>query len=65
MLCNSELRSFQQRLPEFEARGIRLVALSVDSVEINHRHTQKMGYTFPFLSDAKAEIIRRYDLLHP
>jgi peroxiredoxin len=24
----------------------------------------KAGYTFPFLSDPKAEVIRRYDLLH-
>ena len=23
-----------------------------------------MGYTFPFLSDEKAEVIRRYDVLH-
>jgi peroxiredoxin len=25
---------------------------------------RKAGYTFPFLSDPKAEVIRRYDLLH-
>lgn len=25
---------------------------------------QESGYTFPFLSDEKAEVIRRYDLLH-
>lgn len=25
---------------------------------------QEAGYTFPFLSDQKAEVIRRYDLLH-
>ena len=24
-----------------------------------------MGFTYPFLSDSKAEVIRRYDLLHP
>ena len=24
----------------------------------------KAGYSFPFLSDPKAEVIRRYDLLH-
>jgi peroxiredoxin len=26
---------------------------------------RKAGYTFTFLSDPKAEVIRRYDLLHP
>jgi peroxiredoxin len=24
-----------------------------------------MGFTYPFLSDPKAEVVRRYDLLHP
>ena len=24
-----------------------------------------MGFTYPLLSDPKAEVIRRYDLLHP
>src|SRR5436190_16144163 len=65
MLCNSELRSFQKQLPEFESRGIRLAAISVDPVEINQRHSRKLGYTFSFLADPKAEVIRRYDLLHP
>jgi peroxiredoxin len=59
------LRSFQQRLPDFDARGVRIVAISVDSPEINRRQAQKLGYTFPLLSDPKAEVIRRYDVLHP
>jgi peroxiredoxin len=59
------LRSFQHRLSDFDARGIRVVAISVDSPEINRRYTQKAGFTYPFLSDEKTEVIRRYDLLHP
>jgi peroxiredoxin len=59
------LRSFQEHLPEFEARGIRVAAISVDPVDVTHQHCQKMGYTFTFLSDPKAEVIRAYDLLHP
>jgi len=59
------LRSFQQRLPEFDARGIRVVGISVDPPDINRRQSQKSGYTFPLLSDPKAEVIRRYDVLHP
>jgi peroxiredoxin len=58
------LRSFQQRLPDFNTRGIRVVAISVDPAETNQRHCQKMGFTYPFLSDPKAEVVRRYDLLH-
>jgi len=59
------LRSFQQRLSDFDARGIRIVGISVDPPEINRRQSQKRGYTFPLLSDPNAEVIRRYDVLHP
>jgi len=58
------LRSFQQRLPDFDQRGIRVVAISVDPIETSRRHCRKMGFTYPFLSDPKAEVVRRYDLLH-
>lgn len=44
--------------------GIRPVAISVDSPEINRDLLPQVGYTFAFLSDPKAEVIRRYDLLH-
>ena len=43
---------------------MRVAAISVDSVEINRGHAQKMHFTFPLLSDADAAVIRRYDLLH-
>ncbi len=63
-LCNSELRSFEQRLDEFEARGVRLVAISVDPPESSREHCRKQGYTYTFLSDPEAEAIGRYDLVH-
>ena len=59
------MRSFQQRRSDFDARGIRIVGISVDPPEINRRQSQKLGYSFPLLSDPKAEVIRRYDVLHP
>jgi peroxiredoxin len=54
------VRSFQSKLPELESRGIHVVAVSVDSPEINRRQRQKLGYTYTFLSDPKAEVNRRY-----
>jgi peroxiredoxin len=59
------LRSFQRRLSDFDTRGIRVVGISVDPPEINRRQSQKLGYTFPLLSDPKAAVIRRYDVCHP
>jgi peroxiredoxin len=41
-----------------------VVAISLDPSEISKRHCQRMGLTYPFLSDPKAEVVRRYDLLH-
>ena len=40
------------------------MAISVDTPEMSRDLCRKAGYTFTFLSDAKAEVIRRYDLLH-
>ena len=58
------MRSFQQSLPEFDRRGIRLAAVSVDPPEINLPHRKKIGLTFPLLSDTSHETIRGYGLLH-
>lgn len=58
------MRSFQQRLSEFDQRAIRLVAISVDPSDVSKKHCAKLGFTFPILSDAKTEVIQRYDLLH-
>ena len=57
------MRSFQDKLSELESLGIRVVAVSVDAPEINRRHRQKLHFTYTFLSDPKAEVTRRYDLL--
>lgn len=40
------------------------MAISVDPPETTREHLAKVGWTFPVLSDPKAEAIRRYDLLH-
>jgi peroxiredoxin len=58
------LRSFQQRLGEFRDRGVEILAISVDSPEESQKLCKARGYSFPFLSDPKAEVIRKYGVLH-
>jgi peroxiredoxin len=59
------LRGVENNLQALSEAGIRTVAISVDSPEINREYMlQKAGYTFTFLSDPKLEAIRRYDLVH-
>ena len=58
------MRSFQQHLAEFAARGVPVVAISVDSNPESKQIRQSQGYTFPLLSDPRAETIRAYGVLH-
>ena len=40
------------------------MAISVDTPEASRDLCAKAGYTYTFLSDPKAEVIRGYDILH-
>ena len=51
-------------MSELERQGVRPVAISVDTPDESAALCRKAGYTYTFLSDPKAEVIRRYDLLH-
>jgi peroxiredoxin len=59
------LRSFEKALPEFDARKIRVIAISVDPPADSENLRQSQGYTFPILSDANLDVIRHWDLVHP
>lgn len=50
---------------EFHRRGFEVVAISVDSPAESQKLCRSRQYTFPFLSDPKAETIRQYGVLHP
>jgi len=54
----------QDQLKEFEALGIRPVAISVDPPEVSANLRRKAGFSFTFLSDPNLDVIRRYDLQH-
>jgi peroxiredoxin len=62
-ICNADLRNFQQNLAEFTDRGVQIVAISSDQAATTRRHADKQGYTLTFLSDTRADVIRRYNLL--
>ena len=58
------MRSIEKSLGELQRRGVRPVAISVDSPEESATLCKKAGYTYTFLSDPNAEVIRSYDVLH-
>ena len=59
------MRSFEQHLKEFHDQGVEVVAISVDSPAESQKLCQSRGYSFPFLSDPNAQVIRQYGVLHP
>ncbi len=59
------MRGFEEHLSEFHQQRVEVVAISVDSPAESQKLCQAKGYTFPFLSDPNAEVIRQYGVLHP
>lgn len=58
------MRGIQKQLKDFQAAGVRPVAISVDAPEASAKLCQKVGLTYTFLSDPQEEALRRYDLVH-
>lgn len=40
------------------------MVISTDPPEATREHLAKMGWTFTFLNDPEAKVVRQYDLLH-
>jgi peroxiredoxin len=55
----------EEHLPEFDAAGIRVVAISVDEPATSRDLARTKGYTFTVLSDPEMTVIGRYDLVDP
>ena len=51
-------------MQEFRERGVAIAAISVDSPAESRKLSDNEGYTYPFLSDPQAEVIRRYGVVH-
>ena len=70
-VCTTELGRAAKLKPEFEKRGIKLIAVSVDPVESHDRwigdieETQSVKFNFPLLGDADKKVATLYDMIHP
>jgi peroxiredoxin len=64
-VCTDQLSIYQEVLDEIEARGASLVGISVDGVFCHKAFQEKLGITFPLLSDfhPKGEVCRAYGAL--
>ena len=70
-VCTTELGRTAQLKHEFERRGVKVIALSVDPVDSHQRWIADINYTqntevgFPILADANRKVAELYDLIHP
>jgi peroxiredoxin len=58
------LRGIQKNLDTFQRLGVRPIAISVDTSDLSRELCARRGYTFTFLFDSNAQVIKRYDLVH-
>ena len=70
-VCTTELGKTASLKEEFAKRNVKVVALSVDSVE-SHKlwindinETQDVEVTFPIIADENRSIAEAYDMIHP
>ena len=70
-VCTTELGRTAQLKSEFEKRNVKVLALSVDSVE-DHlewikdiNETQNADVDFPIIADQERKVAELYDMLHP
>ncbi len=70
-VCTTELGSVAKLKGEFDKRGVKIFALSVDKVE-DHRgwindinETQNTSVNYPIIGDPERKIANAYDMIHP
>lgn len=70
-VCTTELGAVAKLMPEFAKRNIKVLGLSVDSLE-SHKgwvddieETQGVRLNFPLLADADRKVADLYGMIHP
>jgi thioredoxin-dependent peroxiredoxin len=70
-VCTTELGRTANLKQEFERRGVKPIAVSVDSVQDHQRWipdieaTQNAQVNFPILADSDRKVANLYDMIHP
>jgi peroxiredoxin len=54
--CNMELQALQAALPEFEAAGARLIAISPQTAPNSRKSARQNKLSFPILSDVQGKV---------
>jgi alkyl hydroperoxide reductase subunit AhpC len=70
-VCTTELGRAANLKAEFDKRGVKMIAVSVDAVGDHQRwipdieQTQDAKMNFPILGDSDRKVAKLYDMIHP
>ncbi|MYK40580.1 MAG: peroxiredoxin [Gemmatimonadetes bacterium] len=70
-VCTTELGVVANIEEEFEKRGVKIIALSVNSVDDHEgwisdiNETQNANLAFPMIADPERKVSELYDMIHP
>jgi thioredoxin-dependent peroxiredoxin len=70
-VCTTELAEAARLKPEFDRRNVKIIGLSVDTVDSHQswdrdiRETQGHAVNFPLLADADRKVATLYGMIHP
>ncbi|MBL9138786.1 MAG: peroxiredoxin [Verrucomicrobiales bacterium] len=70
-VCTTELGAVARLKPEFDRRGVKCAAISVDPLDSHHgwiadiNETQSTQVNFPIIADPDRSVARLYGMIHP
>jgi thioredoxin-dependent peroxiredoxin len=70
-VCTTELGRTAQLKDEFEKRGVKVIAVSVDPLDSHNKwigdinETQNTTVNFPLIADNDRKVAELYDMIHP
>jgi len=70
-VCTTELGTVAKMRPEFDKRGVKVIGISVDTLD-EHKgwisdinETQNTTVNFPLIADPDRAVATKYDMIHP
>lgn len=70
-VCTTELGTVAKLKPEFEKRGVKVIALSADPLDAHMKwigdinETQNTTMNYPMIADPDFTVAKLYDMVHP
>jgi len=63
--CTKEACSIRDTMPKFDQKGLKVMGISVDSVESHKKFSKKHNLPFDLLSDEQKKVVKSYGVWVP